>query len=54
MVKFGFTIGMVSYLTGGRYLHFSQNVFEDLLDNLNLTSTASMDYFQHDCVPPQN
>lgn len=41
-------------LTGERYLHFHQNECEDLLDNLDLSSRAPLEYFHHDSVPPHN
>ena len=41
-------------LTGVRYLHFLQNEFEDMLDNLNLHTRRNLQWYQHDGAPPHN
>ena len=40
-------------LTGISYLNFLQNSFQDMLDDINLETRASM-WFQHDGAPPHN
>lgn len=41
-------------LTGDHYLHFLQNNFEDLLDELPLQTLGMLEWFQHDGAPPHN
>lgn len=66
-IKFGFNVwcGVIGSrilgpyifegtLTGDHYLHFLQNDFQDMLDNVDLATRTSLQWFQHDGAPPHN
>lgn len=66
-IKFGFNVwcGIIGStilgpyifdgtLTGDRYLHFLQNDFRNMLDELPLQTRRMLEWFQHDGAPPHN